>query len=83
MGTGRARTRVVLMSRVIKSNSILMMKNKWKWLIGKIYLFHPKEVASQGKNAAHLALVAYNTCSMALSPNLTRTKEFGSINRLY
>ena len=53
MGTGRARTMVVLRSRTIQRNSILMMKSEWKWLVGKICLFHRKEVASQGKNAAH------------------------------
>ena len=54
VGMGRARTKVVLTSMTIQRNSILRMKSEWKWLVGKIYLFHRKEVASQGKNAAHL-----------------------------
>ena len=79
VGMGKARTMVVLRSRTMQRSSILMMKSEWKWLVGKICLFHRKEVASQRT----YALVAYNTCSMALSPNMTRAKDFGSIYRLY
>ena len=48
VGTGRARTMVVLRSRAIQRNFILM-EDKWKWLVGKTFV-SCEEVTPQRKN---------------------------------